>query len=201
LEIGKVGQPPEEDEGFILYPCRLKDIEDLESIRRDSDSERVEKKFFDELKSLSEEALQLTEFLSEDKRLSHEICSLLKDSMGRLDLTVEVPVKALPFLEKVERILLNSHCHLIIVDEDEKIESMDLEEYPSEVVLMVVWNIIPKLKILLSEYTKRVKLRVEYFDKISRDLRSLQGTFDFSAEAPVEDLYQDQRTNTTLFKP
>lgn len=181
-----------EDLDFLLYPYRLHSKGDLNEI----DRERVEKRFYNELKSLSEGAMQLAEFLSEDKRLCHEICSLLRDSLGRLDLTIEVPVKALPFLEKAERAMLNAKCHLIVVDEDGKIDSMALEDYPPEVVLMVVWNIIPKLKVLVGEYTKKVKRRVEYFDRTSRDLRSLQGAFDL----PPEEIPARARPDATFFR-
>ena len=198
LEMDEKKELSGEEKDFVLYPYRLHSKGDLEEI----DRERIEKRFFDELKSLSEEALQLTEFLSEDKRLCHELCSLLRDSLGRLDLTIDVQVRALPFLEKTERVMLNTHCHLIIVKEDGRIDSVDLEEYPSEVVLMVVWNILPKLKVLVAEYTKKVKLRVEYFDRIGRDLRNLQGAFNLPHEEdiPVEDLYQGQRSAAVSFK-
>lgn len=180
---------------FLLYPYRLHSEVEL----KETDRKKVEKRFFDELKSLGEEAMQLTEFLSEEKRLCHELCSLLKASLGRLDLTVEVPVEALPFLEKAEKVMLNAKCHLIIVDEDGRIDSMALEEYSSEVILMVVWNIITQLKVLIGEYKKKVKQRVEYFDRISRDLRSLHGAFDlpYEEEIPAEGIYQGQRPGAT----
>jgi hypothetical protein len=111
----------------------------------------------------------------------------LRDSLRQLDISIEISSKALPFIQNAERIILNTKGHLIIFSKDKKIDSMTLEDYPPEVVLMVVWNIIPKLKLLISEYTDKVKQRVEYFDRISRDLRSLKGAFDlpFEEEFPT----------------
>ena len=186
------------EEEFLLYPYRLQSEGEPSEI----DRERIERRFFDELKSLSEEAMQLAEFLSEDKRLCHELCSLLRDSLGRLDMTIELPVKAFPFLEKAERVMLNPRCHLIVVHQDGGIDSKALEGYPPEVVLMVVWNVVPKLRVLLGEYKEKVKRRVEYFDRISRDLKSLQGAFGLphEEEIPVEGLYQAEKTDATFFK-
>lgn len=186
------------EEEFLLYPYRLQSERELKEI----DREQIERRFFDELKSLSEEAMQLAEFLSEDERLCHELCSLLRESLGKLDMAIEMPVRAFPFLERAERIMLNPRCHLIVLYEDGRIDSKALEDYPPEVVLMVFWNAMPKFRTLLGEYKEKVKRRVEYFDRISRDLKSLQGAFGLpqEEEIPVEGLYQAERTDATFFK-
>ena len=172
-----------EDLEYLLYPYRLH----TEVGVKEEDRDKSEKRFFNDLKSLNEEALQLTEFRQEDKRLCNELCLLLRDSLRQLDISIEISAKALPFIQKAEKIILNTKGHLIIISKDKKIDSMTLEDYPPEVVLMVVWNIIPKLKLLIIEYTDKVKQRVEYFDRISRDLRSLKGAFDipFEEEFPT----------------
>jgi hypothetical protein len=88
------------------------------------------------------------------------ICKYLRNILSELDLSVSLPQKAVPELEKCKEIVLNSQCHLIMIQKDGKVESKSLENYPPETILMVVWSLIPKLREEVSLYMKRVSMRL-----------------------------------------
>lgn len=148
----------------------------------------IEEKFLDSLKVINEEILQLSEFLIEDKKLARELCNLIKQVLKHLNLSFVIPAKAIPLFEKTEQIILNEEGHLIFVHGKNKVDSKALEEYPPEIILIVFLQIIPKLGRLLRLYRKKVGMRVNFFEKIYRELESVSRTFATSNQIRDEGL-------------
>jgi len=148
----------------------------------------IEGKFLDSLKVINEEILQLSEFLIEDKKLAQELCKLIKQVLKHLNLSFVIPAKAIPLFKETEQIILNEEGHLIFVHEKNKVSSKALEEYPPEVILIVFLDIIPKLGRLLKLYRKKVGMRVNFFEKIYRELENVNRTFVASNQRPNEGL-------------
>jgi len=148
----------------------------------------IEGKFLDSLKVINEEILQLSEFLIEDKKLAQELCKLIKQVLKHLNLSFVIPARAIPLFKETEQIILNEEGHLIFVHEKNKVSSRALEEYPPEIILIVFLDIIPKLGRLLKLYRKKVGMRVNFFEKIYRELENVNRTFVTSNQRPDESL-------------
>jgi len=148
----------------------------------------IEGKFLDSLKVINEEILQLSEFLIEDKKLAQELCKLIKQVLKHLNLSFVIPARAIPLYKETEQIILNEEGHLIFVHEKNKVTSKALEEYPPEIILIVFLDIIPKLGKLLKLYRKKVGMRVNFFEKIYRELENVNRTFATSNQRPDESL-------------
>jgi len=148
----------------------------------------IEGKFLDSLKVINEEILQLSEFLIEDKKLAQELCKLIKQVLKHLNLSFVIPARAIPLFKETEQIILNEEGHLIFVHEKNKVSSKALEEYPPEIILIVFLDIIPKLGRLLKLYRKKVGMRVNFFEKIYRELENVNRTFVTSNQRPDEGL-------------
>ncbi|MGQ9460126.1 MAG: hypothetical protein ACUVRA_02700 [Candidatus Bathyarchaeaceae archaeon] len=161
----------------------------------------IEEKFLDSLKVINEEILQLSEFLIEDKKLAQELCKLLKQVLKHLNLSFEIPSRAIPIFEKVDQIILNEEGHLIFVHEKSKVGSKALEEYSPEIILIVFLSIIPKLGKLLRLYRKRVGMRVNFFEKIYRELENASRVFATSnqLEAGLRESVEEDGVKKTLF--
>lgn len=148
----------------------------------------IEEKFLNSLKIINEEILQLSEFLIEDKKLAKELCRLVKPILKHLNLSFTIPARAIPLFEKIDQIILNEDGHLIFVHEKNKIDSKALNEYPPEIILIVFLNIIPKLGKVLKSYRRKVGMRVNFFEKIYRELENTNRTFTTSNQGLNEGL-------------
>jgi hypothetical protein len=168
------------DEMYLLYPAQLQDDEsqDTEKIRVE-----IEKKFTELLTAVSEETVQLSEFLIEEKKLIQDVCMLLRDILRRLNISFDVPVKAVPELQhSARKIVLNNEGHVILMQEGEKVSSKMVEDYPPQVVLAIIWSVIPELEKSLRRYRKRISQRVSIFEKIRKELKNIQRVFSPSEE-------------------
>lgn len=162
----------------------------------------IEEKFLDSLKIINEEILQLSEFLIEDKKLAQELCRLLRQVLKHLNLSFVIPSRAIPIFEKIDQIILNEEGHLILVYEESKVDSKALEEYPPEIILIVFLNIIPRLGKLLRLYRKKVGIRVNFFEKIYRELENASKVFVTSnqkLEISLRERTEEDGVKKTLF--
>jgi len=126
------------------------------------------------LKVLSEETLQLSELIWQESKLTREFCALLKQVLKQLNMSFNLPVNIFSQGAKLRQVILNSEAHLILINDKNEVESKALEDYPSAVVFNLVSFIIPELGKSLSLYRQRISVRIEFFDRVNRELRNLR---------------------------
>jgi len=175
----------EENDGEKFENSETKDAEYSSYLSvlqdKDSDNEKIkeiEEKFLLLLRSVNDDTKQLGEYLIEERNMVKDICTYLERIFSQLNIAIILPDIPIPFFKICKEIILNSQGHLIIVKEDNRVESKSLQKYPPEVVLIVVWGIIPKLKEIISTYMRHVSIRVDLFEKISEELKSVQESFE-----------------------
>jgi len=142
----------------------------------------MEQKFDDLLRVVKEETLQLSEFLIEEKRLVQELCLLLKLTLRQLNASFHLSPKMISFPEKVNHVILNEEGHLILIDEKGGVNSKALEDYSPEIILNVLWVVLPELSETIVNYRKRISFRVNVFEKISHEFRNLNKMFTRTRE-------------------
>jgi hypothetical protein len=142
----------------------------------------MEQKFDDLLRVVKEETLQLSEFLIEEKRLVQELCILLKLTLRQLNASFHISPKMISVPEKVKHVILNEEGHLILIDDKGGVNSKALEDYSPEVILNVLWVVLPELSEIIVGYRKRISFRVNVFEKISREFRNLHKMFTRTRE-------------------
>lgn len=135
------------------------------------------------LQSMREGAQALVESRAEDTRLSRELCAALAAYTSWLDVTLEIPPEAIPKFYNAEKMFLSPQGRLVVVDRQGRVNSQALEEYPTEIVLTVVWNTLPKLQSKMERYADRLSERIELLGRISQELKSLPP----SAEEPPKE--------------
>ena len=175
----------EEDNGERFESSETMDAEysSYLSVLKDKDSDNemikeIEEKFLLLLRSVNDDTKQLGEYLIEERNMVKDICTYLKRIFSQLNIAIILPNMPIPLFKTCKEIILNSQGHLIIVKEDNRVESKSLQKYPPEVVLIVVWGIIPKLKEIISTYMRQVSMRVDLFEKINEELKSVQESFE-----------------------
>ena len=189
-------------EHFHSFLLGNKSLEMLDEKEVEKAKVEIEEKFLDSLKVINEEALQLSEFLIEDKKLAQELCRILRQVLKHLNLSFVIPSRAIPISKEIDQIILNEEGHLIFIYEKNKVDSKALEEYPPEIIFFVFLNVIPKLGKLLRLYRKRVGMRVNFFEKIYRELESVSRVFVTSNQRPevsLRERVEEDGIKKTLF--
>jgi len=134
------------------------------------------------LKILSEETLQLSEFLWQEEKLIKELCVLLKLVLKQLTLSFNIPANVLPQTEKIQRIILNDEAHLILINDQNEVKSKALEDFPPPVIFNLVSFVVPELTKSFTSYRKRISLRISLFDRINQELRNIRNVFASSSK-------------------
>lgn len=169
----------------------------------------MEQKFEELLRSIREETLQLSEFLIEEKRLIHELYILLKLALRQLNASFRISAKMIPLSERIKQVVLNEEGHLILVNDKGEVSSKALEDYSPEVILNVLWVVLPELSEMIVSYRKRISFRVNIFEKISREFKNLHKIFskreegqssESSGEASEEEAQKDGVRQSLLSK-
>jgi len=173
------------EEVYLSYPYQLQNEEMKENFEKTK--AEIERRFNELLTTISEETIQLSEFLIEEKKLIQELCMFLRHILKRLNITFNIPLRAVPELQSnAKSVMLNEEGHLIVMYEKDKANSKVLEEYPPEIVLSVIWNVIPQLEKAIKSYRKRISERVSIFEKIRKELKNIHRVFSSSSKDETE---------------
>jgi len=177
-------------------PEESKDIEELPFIEgnelADEEIKEIEKKFSNLMRFITEDARQLSEYLVAEENAVEEICKSLEKILSELDLSVVIPERSVPNVEKSKEIILNSQCHLIVVREDGAVESKSLNKYSPETILAVVWTVIPRLREEVNAYLRKVSVRLSFLEMIREELKSIQQPFIRSGEKTIGEFREDK---------
>lgn len=174
----------------------LMDIDELPFIRgkelSDDEIQEVEKKFNSLLRVITEDARQLSEYLVSEEGTIEQVCRSLGNILSELNLSVVIPQKAVPTVEKSKEIILNSQCHLIIVQKDGSVESKSLDKYPPEIILAVVCALIPRLREEVSGYLRKVSIRLNFLEMVKEELKNIQKPFVRTEEVPAGEFQEEK---------
>jgi len=180
VEQPKTEEAPKQEEAvvkeaYFYHPLRIyaKTIEKLDEEQAEKFSAEIEQKMHDILQILDEETLQLSEFLMEEKKLMDELCTFLRHILKKLNISFNIPPNNIPLREKTKKVVLNEECHLILMYDKGEVASMFLAEYPPEIVMAVLWNVLPELAKAITIYRKKITTRVNFFGKLRKQLRNI----------------------------
>ena len=169
------GQNEVVEEAHFFHPVQLSEEsgEILDEKEIEKSKVEIEQKLQELLKSINEETLQLSEFLMEENNLMNELCTSLKHILKKLNVSFNIPPQDMPLRKKIKKVILNEEGHLILVHEKGEVSSAFLAEYPPEVVMAVLWTIMPELAKVIMLYRKKISTRVNFFGKLKKELKSI----------------------------
>ena len=146
-----------------------------------ADDIEVEQKLQELLKDISEETLQLREFLTEENRLMNELYVSIKQIMKKLIVSFDIPPRNIRVNKKIKRVILNEEGHLTFYHEKGEAHSAFLAEYPPETVITVLWTVMPKLAKVVTTYRKKIRTRSSLFKKLKTELKTCARVFPISS--------------------
>jgi hypothetical protein len=162
-------------------------------------AQQIENDFFALLHTINEEAMQLGEFIATETKTVYEICGNLQYVFHHLGLSVDLPSSLITWRRNVQKATYNDHGHLILVMTNGEIESKALEQLSPEIVLTVVWGVIPKLGEIVSTRLKHAETRISLFEKIRVNLRNLQNNLSTSVDSETQDSRELQEQQVQEF--
>jgi len=162
-----------------------RDDEEIEASKADMDQ-----KLGELLTNINEETLQLSEFMMEENKLVNELCLSLKQILKQLNISFNLKVQEIPFRRGVKKVILNEEGHLIVIHEKDEVASAFLAGYSPEIVMAVLWNVLPELAKAITLYRKKISMRVNFFGKVKKELKgivkAMVGSTDECVEAQTE---------------
>ena len=153
-----------------FHPVQLSSKSEEEA---DESEIEVEQKLQQLLKDISEETLQLRELLTEENRLMNELCVSIKQIMKKLGVSFDIPPRNIRANKKINRIILTQEGHLTFYYEKDEAHSAFLAEYPPEIVIAVLWTVMPKLAKVVTTYRKKIRSRISLFKKLKTELKTI----------------------------
>jgi hypothetical protein len=132
-----------------------------------------EQKLQDLMKKANEESSQLGGLLATENMLMIEVCTSLARILKKLHASCIIPLESLPLREEVSKAVLNEEAHLKLFYGTERERSAFLAEWPPEIVMAVLSNVIPELPKVIGSYKMMITKRVSFFEEIKKNLRSI----------------------------
>jgi hypothetical protein len=130
------------------------------------------------LKTVNEEGAQLNQFLVNESKLILEVCSSLTAILKKLEASFNIPPEGIPFRRKVRKAVLNKSGELTLTYEKDENHSAPLAEYPPDIVMAILWDVIPELARTMTIYRKRLNTRANFFEKVKKELKTIANAID-----------------------
>ncbi|HVP92770.1 MAG TPA: hypothetical protein VMS94_03410 [Acidobacteriota bacterium] len=163
------------EEAHFFHPVQLSEEsgEVLDEKEIEKSKAEIEQKLQELLKNINEETLQLSEFLMEENKMMEDLCMSLKQVLKKLNVSFSIPPQNIPIRTKINKVILNEEGHLILVHEKGDVNSGFLAEYPPEIVMAVLWTVMPELAKVVMLYRKKISVRVNFFGKVKKELKDV----------------------------
>lgn len=165
----------EAEEAQFFHPVQLS-VEGVETLNEEEIEKsrvEIEQKLQELLKGIDKEASQLSEFLAEENKLVNDLCVSLKQVLKKLNISFNIPPENIPSQKKIKKAVLNEEGHLKLVYEKGDGNSAFLAEYPPEIVMAVLWVILPELARAIMLYRKKMSARVSFFGKLKNEMKTI----------------------------
>jgi len=157
----------------VFYPLDLSENEanDTDEKTTEKPNGDGEKKLQEILENITVETSQLNDIISEESKIINEVCVSLKEVLKKLHVSFNIPPQDIPLQKRTKRIVLNEDGNLALVYDNEQKHSAFLAEYPPDMVMAVLWAVIPELGKAITIYRKKMNARANFFGKMKKGLK------------------------------
>lgn len=169
------GQTKTAEDAQVFCPAQLTnesreklDEKGIESLKADA-----EQKLQELLRIVDEESTQLNRFLMDENKLVLDACMSLTLVLKKLRISFNIPPQDLPFRRNVKKVVLNEEGHLVLFYEKEEKRDAFLAEYPPEIVMAVLWVVMPEIARAITVYRKKVSTRANFFERVKKELKTV----------------------------
>lgn len=140
--------------------------------KNEENAGEIEQKLQELLKTIDEESNQLNRFLTDENKLISEVCNSLAMVLKKLRVSFGIAPQDIPFNRKVEKTILNEEGNLVVFYEKNEKHSAPLAEYSPEIVMAVLWLVIPELARTMIVYRRKLSARATFFERVKKELNA-----------------------------
>ena len=134
----------------------------------------ADKRLIGELKTVHGEIAQISELRSEEKKLIGEFRQIMQGILGFIDATINVPVHIFPKRERhLKEVWFNKEGLLIMLYEDQSMNSVSLEKFSPKVVVEIARHIVSETIKASNHRRDEAFKRVNLFEQINREARKI----------------------------
>lgn len=137
----------------------------------EKNNSEAEQKMQEILENITVETSHLNEAMSEESKIINEVCLSLKEVLKKLHVSFSIPPQDISPQRRTRRVILNEEGNLVFVYENDQRHSAFLAEYPPEMVMSVLWVVIPELGKAVTTYRKKMNARANFFEKVKKELK------------------------------
>lgn len=156
------------DELTLFHPVHLSDDY--------GDPHEKEENMRELMRNINEESSRLSEFLATENKLIIEICTSLAQVLKKLNISFNIPSVDLPFQEDIRNVTLDKGGYLKLFYGKGEVNSAFLAEYSPEIVMAVLWVVMPELTKAIALQRKKVSKRIGIFEAMKKELKNVVKT-------------------------
>lgn len=197
--VNQNAPPKKEDQAAVVERegvfCPLDLTEHKNEGNEVKENGNTEQKLTEILESITVETSQLNEAINEEGKIISEACLSLKEVLTKLHVSFDIPLEDVPIKKGTKKAVLDEDCRLTLIYGNDEKQAAFLAEYPPQMVMAVLWAVIPELAKAVTIYRKRMNARANFFEKIKKELKvaanSIASVSDMKPkphERPVEDI-------------
>lgn len=162
----------EEEETFI--PVQLSDQNQAKADEKKAPNSEDEKeeKLQEFLKIVNDESAQLSKFLTDEDKLTSDVCMALVMVLKKLHISFNIPPQDVPSRKNIKKVVLNEDGQLTITYEKDEKRTAFLAEYPPEIITAILWIVIPELAKAIAVYRQKLSTRANFFEKVKKELKT-----------------------------
>lgn len=139
-----------------------------------SNSQAKDTEIIGTIKSIAEESLQISELSEMERTYSLEVIALLKQVIEPLNCAFHIrPTSLSKSDSSIQDVVLTPQGTVCIMHSHGTINSRQLDNFSTEILLRIINEVIPEAKRLLVEKRQKITGRVGSLEKIAKEFRKL----------------------------
>jgi len=154
------------------------------------------------IRTLHEEAMQLSELQEMEKNYSIEVSSLLKLIIEPLNASYHVkPTVVSSRDSSLSDVVVTPQGIVNFIHSQGIMNAKPLETLPSEVLVRILGEVIPQIKQILIEKRQKVSVRVGTLEKISREFKKIAPAYANKGRPQITTIPPQSQRGATAFTP
>jgi hypothetical protein len=150
------------------------------------------------LKLIQEESLQISELATIERNYTQELCAMVRNVLEPMHKSIQISPDLLSTNGvKVNAAVLTAESLVVVTQADGMVSSKPLETYPTDTVIQVITEDIPRLGDAMQIHRQRLSGRVSLLERLTREFRKLSSAFTHASQGSGRTTIEGISTKTS----
>jgi hypothetical protein len=148
------------------------------------------------IKSLQEETQQIFELIEMERTYSAEVSNQLKQIIMPLNLSYHIKPESISKTDSsISDVVLTPQGMVCVFNNAGSMISRPLESFQSDVLIRILLEVIPEIKVMLNEKRQKMSGRVMTLERVAKELRKVPALVPSKPTSGVKSNPSDQNSN------